>query len=224
MSSMRDEQWIIQFNNSRESAQDWVGKVNNDLNNLPQTRSVESSRWEKQSIYKIPWSLMELCSSAYRPQTVSIGPYHHGESHLESMEEHKQRALLNFLHRSGHALQHYVDALAPVVEDLKAAYHQLHPKWKQDSQAFLQVMILDGCFILEIMRTTTAKPEELNQMGYARSDPVFSNHGKLCFVPYLKRDMLMLENQLPLLLLLKLVFAEGNLTVDGLTMVVFVDY
>lgn len=185
--------------------------MSNDLNKLPHTRSIESRRWENQSIYKIPWSVMELCSTAYRPQTVSIGPYHHGESHLESMEDHKQRALLNFLHRTPNKpLQRYVDELAPAVEDLKVAYPQLQPKWKQDSEAFLQLVILDGCFILELMRTTTATPEDLNEMGYARNDPVFSNHGKLCFVPYLKRDMLMLENQLPLLVLVKLFAAQGG--------------
>lgn len=79
-------------------------------------------------------------------------------------------------------------------------------------------MILDGCFILEFMRTaTTTTPEGL---GYARNDPVFGNHGKVYFARSLRRDMIMLENQLPLVVLLKLLVVEdGALTADGLSKV-----
>uniref|UniRef100_A0A0E0MME2 Uncharacterized protein n=1 Tax=Oryza punctata TaxID=4537 RepID=A0A0E0MME2_ORYPU len=45
--------------------------------------------------------------------------------------------------------------------------------------------------------------------GYAHNDPVFGRHGALYMVPYVRRDMLIVENQLPLLLLLqKLVAVE----------------
>lgn len=131
MSSTRDEQWTIQFNGADEVDEDWLSEVTEELNQLSQLRSEESQRWEKHSIYEIPWRVKELNSSAYQPQTVSIGPHHHGKQHLEVMEEHKRRALRTVLERSKKPLQCYVDALAPVVEDLKAAYHQLHPKWKQ---------------------------------------------------------------------------------------------
>jgi hypothetical protein len=52
-------------------------------------------------------------------------------------------------------------------------------------------MILDGCFMLEILRGST--------IDYASNDPIFSKHGKILYImPLIKRDMLMLENQLPM--------------------------
>ncbi|XP_047983359.1 UPF0481 protein At3g47200-like isoform X2 [Salvia hispanica] len=212
---MRDSQWIVEFNDTTaELAHNWATNVNNDLSKLAEARSVESMQWAKHSIYRIPRSVKELCSGAYQPQTVSIGPYHHGDHHLQSMEQHKHRALLTFLERSKKPLRCYLDALSPVVEDLKHAYHHLDPVWMDDTEAFLRLMIVDGCFILEIMRTA----ESVEKMGYARNDPVFSSHGALYFVPYLKRDMLMLENQIPLLALAILFATEDdNLLVNGLS-------
>ncbi|KAI3450414.1 hypothetical protein Pfo_007079 [Paulownia fortunei] len=103
------------------------------------------------------------------------------------MEEHKQRALRRFVRRSKKPLQCYVNALAQVVQHLKDAYEQLDLKWEEDSEGFVVLMILDGCFILELLRATTATQTNKDHVGYASNDPVFSNHGKLY--------MLMLENQ-----------------------------
>lgn len=73
------------------------------------------------------------------------------------------------------------------------------------------MMILDGCFMLEILRVATTEDEDGDNVDdYAPNDPVFSNHGKLYIMPYLKRDMLMLENQLPMLLLTTLVAATKD--------------
>ncbi|CAL9131554.1 unnamed protein product [Musa acuminata var. zebrina] len=91
------------------------------------------------------------------------------------MEEHKDRALTHFLKRANKSLQDVRTAMAEVVQQLRGAYQSLDGKWAGD-EMFLHLMILDGCFMLEIIR----------------------------------RDMMMFENQLPLLVLYKLVFVEGR--------------
>ncbi|XP_047969238.1 UPF0481 protein At3g47200-like [Salvia hispanica] len=226
----------------------WVVDIDNDLENLPNT-SAESAHWSKRSIYRIPASVTDVNTRAYKPQIVSFGPYHHGSVHLRAMEEHKRRALLHFLKRSSRPLQAYVDALAPVAQDLKDAYDQLGDKWHNDTAKFLELMIVDGCFMLEILRVACATdaggsgvhqlpPPPTSCIGhacwpwtraqapvpsqqapaeraavvrdYAENDPIFSKHGKLYIVPYLKRDMLMLENQLPMLVLEKLVAVQND--------------
>ncbi|KAM7496226.1 hypothetical protein LguiA_020640 [Lonicera macranthoides] len=58
--------------------------------------------------------------------------------------------------------------------------------------------------MLEILRAAT---QPMND--YATGDPIFSNHGKLYIMPYIRCDMLMLEN-LPLLVLKKLVAVENQ--------------
>lgn len=181
---------------------DWIIKIKNELDSMAGS-TTEVAHWKKRSIYREPSTVIELNKKAYKPDTASLGPYHHEEDHLKAMEKHKHRAL-HFLKRSGKPIEGYVNALAEVVDDLKDAYDQLDSKWRLGTEEFLKLMILDGCFILEIMRPCTSAWND-----YDPNDPIFSDHGRLYIVPYLKRDMLKLENQLPLLVLEKL--AEVNI-------------
>ncbi|XP_020552025.1 UPF0481 protein At3g47200-like [Sesamum indicum] len=181
--------------------EDWVVRVNEELGKM-EAIPLEEQKWRRQSIYMLPAHVTDLDKEAYKPRVVSLGPYHHNLQHLEPMEEHKQRAFLHFMRRSGVALQHYANALEEVVQDLKDQYDQLKPMWLEDTSSFLKLMIVDGCFILEILRRPTTFKD------YAPNDPIFSNHGMLYILPFLRWDMLLLENQVPLLVLTKLIEVE----------------
>ncbi|KAK1294796.1 UPF0481 protein [Acorus calamus] len=170
----------------------WVVQINEKLKHS--NPSEESQLWKKRSIYRVPACVKDLNSKAYKPQVVSFGPYHHGEDQLMPMEEHKQRALLQFLRRCKKPFEDFVKAMEEVGGDLFEAYERPDERWT-DRGRFLQLMILDGCFMLEILRTAT---DSFSKHDYAENDPIFSPHGTLHMVPYIKRDMLMLENQLPL--------------------------
>lgn len=180
----------------------WVIQVNEDVKNM-EGLSTEKEHWNKGSIYKLPASVTDINKKAYKPQTVSFGPYHYDPEN--PMEEHKHRALLHFLKRCGKPVELFVNALAEVEDDLKESYNMVHSVPKDVTDIFLQTMILDGCFMLEILRTASHVLDD-----YAPNDPIFSNHGRLHVVPYIKRDMLMLENQLPMLVLEKLVAVEHD--------------
>ncbi|KAE8659475.1 hypothetical protein F3Y22_tig00116962pilonHSYRG00501 [Hibiscus syriacus] len=187
---------------------DWVVEVDEEVQRLVDSET-EMEHWTKRSIYRIPTSFTDLNKKAYIPQVVSFGPYHHGEDHLKPMEEHKQRALLHFLRRSNKSLESFVEVLAKDLRRLKDCYDQLDdPMWHDDDK-FLQLMILDGCFMLEILCSANRTMED-----YALNDPIFSNHGKIHILPFIKRDMLMLENQLPMQVLYSLVAVESNGTKD----------
>jgi hypothetical protein len=77
----------------------WVVEINEEIKNNGSSIADEKEKWKKRSIYKVPSQLKELNKNAYKPQTISFGPYHHGEEHLMAMEEHKHRALIHFLKR-----------------------------------------------------------------------------------------------------------------------------
>ncbi|KAI3876985.1 hypothetical protein MKX03_024570 [Papaver bracteatum] len=167
--------------------------------------------------------------AAYLPHTVSFGPYHHGKNyHLKKMDPHKHRVLGHFLRRYNVTIQTLVDSLAttsggwqqvdrvealPVLQRLMDSYDSLDDEWLHDRDGFLKLMIYDGCFMLEILQwllvsdSDKAAPEgsaftgSVDECYYADNDPIFSRHGKLYFLSYIRRDMLMLENQLPMLLL-----------------------
>ncbi|XP_019189358.1 PREDICTED: UPF0481 protein At3g47200-like [Ipomoea nil] len=201
--------------------QNWVIKINDELEAARRRDSdvnAEKEQWGKRSIYRIPASFTDVNQKAYKPQAVSFGPYHHGEEHLKPMEVHKHRALVRFLRRSGKPLQHYLHSLEPLLQDLKDAYdttttHQVEEDERINSVGgqFLQLMILDGCFMLEILRTGAGSPKYcLGKDDYAPNDPVFSDHGKLYVIPHLRRDMLVLQNQLPMLLLYTLHAVANN--------------
>ncbi|KAL1348085.1 hypothetical protein HN51_024067 [Arachis hypogaea] len=183
----------------------WVVQINEELKGNGPSICDEKEQWKRPSIYKIPQSVTELNKKAYEPQAVSFGPYHKGKDHLHAMEDHKHRALIHYLKRCNKSIELVFQRMDQVVQELKDSYRPLDPIWDQDKNMFLQLMIVDGCFLLEILRASDCVPSD-----YAENDPVFSGHGKLYVMPYIKRDMLMLENQLPMLVLHTLIEIESD--------------
>ncbi|XP_010034503.1 UPF0481 protein At3g47200-like [Eucalyptus grandis] len=186
---------------------DWIVEVNESLKCMP---TDERQYWKKRSIYRVPTSVTDLNRKAFQPQSVSFGPYHHGKSHLRTMEDHKCRAFLQFLRRSGKPLDPFLESLREVARDLEESYDTLGPEWKEGGREgagdrFLKLMIIDGCFMLEILRAATQEVDD-----YEPDDPIFHTRGMLYIMPYIWPDMLMLENQLPMLVLDRLVAVESD--------------
>jgi hypothetical protein len=143
---------------------------------------------------------------------VSLGPFHHRDPDLVPMEMHKRRALLRLLRRARRPPGHLVAAVREVEEQLRAAYVGLGDEWRGGGDRFVEMMVVDGCFLLEMMRTAAAAGRRRTvHQDYAPNDPVFSRHGLLYMVPYVQRDMLMVENQLPLLVLQRIFAAESGI-------------
>ncbi|KAI6670708.1 hypothetical protein NL676_005593 [Syzygium grande] len=186
-----------------ETNENCIVPINGSLEHMP---SDEQRYWKNPSIYTVPASITNLNLKAYQPQVVSFGPFHHDKDLLRPMEEHKRRALLHFLNRSGKSLEPFRESLREVARDLKERYDVLDKKWNEGTgDQFLELMIRDGCFMIEIMRTSIGEKRD-----YEPSDPIFSIHRLRYISPYISRDMLMLENQLPMLVLYRLVAVENN--------------
>ncbi|GJN25432.1 hypothetical protein PR202_gb13259 [Eleusine coracana subsp. coracana] len=192
------------------SWKEWMEEMEKTLTEAD--ASVEMSQWESHYIYRVPACIKDLNPKAYQPQVVSLGPFHHEDKELRRMEEHKRRALRHRLQRAKKPLQEFVTAVKEVAKQLESAYLDLDDKWRGEEgrEKFLQMMILDGCFLLEVMSLVAEQGGSGKKIieDYAPNDPIFSSHGVLYVLPYIQRDMLMLENQLPLLLLKKLVAVE----------------
>lgn len=127
-----------------------------------------------------------------------------------------------------------MESLAPFVLDLKESYDFLNRQ--EDTNELLKLMILDGCFTLEILRMSSSTEREpwpgtspdnmcdehnSSFSNYAPNDPIFSNHGRLHIMPYIKEDMLMLENQLPMMLLEILLAVQNDKTMVTLTIHIY---
>ncbi|XP_058114410.1 UPF0481 protein At3g47200-like [Magnolia sinica] len=181
----------------------WVTNINDDMNRFD--KQAEAQVWKNLSIYKVPQYMKtgDPHGAAYKPQIVSIGPYHFGEEHLKPMEEHKRRALLHLLKETEKTVSDFLNSLRDILLELKNSYEQLDSNWTDDK--FLQLMVLDGCFVIEILRK--------NFSNYDLSDPIFSEQRQPTTIEYIKRDMLLMENQLPLLVLEKFVAIIAKATV-----------
>ncbi|KAF8394027.1 hypothetical protein HHK36_020229 [Tetracentron sinense] len=160
------------------------------------------SRWEREnaqfnrSIFRVPKHLREVQSRAYTPQLVSIGPYHRGKDHLKEMENQKWRLLQHVLERTHHQVEHYYDEMSELEEKMRRCYAQRFEDI--DSPEFVEMMLLDACFVVELLN---ASDKTFMDCWYSKGDPIFGTRGVL---PCIQRDMLMLENQIPLFLLDKL--------------------
>ena len=102
----------------------WVVDVEKDLGEAD--ASVEVSRWQRHCIYRVPACIKDLNRKAYKPQLVSLGPFHHGrDGELLPMEEHKRRALQHLLRRAKRPLEEFAAAVEDVAEQLESAYLDL---------------------------------------------------------------------------------------------------
>ncbi|MCL7046670.1 hypothetical protein MKW94_006367 [Papaver nudicaule] len=153
-----------------------------------------------QKISLVPAHVKTKNIDAYLPKLVSIGPYHHGEPQLQSMEIHKRRAQDKLVNASKLTINDYKAQMMEVVKTLRESYADLDDvKWSDDK--FIGLMILDGCFLIEFFSNRLGFYE-----NYQANDPIFSERG----YGTVKQDLLMVENQLPYLAVQKLLEISGK--------------
>ncbi|KAI5320183.1 hypothetical protein L3X38_039891 [Prunus dulcis] len=139
-------------------------------------------------IFRIPNVLHRHNEKAFVPNLVSIGPFQHGKKNLKVMQEIKLWYLHCLLDRkptSETSLEYLVEAIKSMEQDCRDCYGE---KIHMSSEKFVEMMVVDGCFIVELFRKY-AKEVPRNE-----DDPVFCTAWmKLA----LTKDLFLLENQLP---------------------------
>ncbi|OWM79115.1 UPF0481 protein At3g47200 [Punica granatum] len=146
-------------------------------------------------IFRVPASLIKVNGRSYQPHIVSIGPYHWGNPNLEMIQEHKWRYLGSLLSRTetiGICLEDYMKAIEPLVPSARECYSEvIH----LDTDELIEMMILDGCFMIELFR----KNKKLAL--FEANDPLVT---MAWIFPFFYRDFLQLENQIPYFILERL--------------------
>ncbi|KAL0377679.1 UNVERIFIED_CONTAM: hypothetical protein Sradi_3073400 [Sesamum radiatum] len=169
---------------------EWVVSIKEKLDQAQHDEA--AGEWAKLCIYRIPHCLRDCDDKAYIPQVVSLGPYHHGKKRLRNMDRQKWRALHHILKRTNQDIELYLDAVRELEEKARACYEG---PICLSSNEFVEMMVLDACFILELFRGAAGG---FTQLGYSRNDPIFAMRGTMHSI---QRDMIMLENQIPLFVL-----------------------
>nr|XP_016500689.1 PREDICTED: UPF0481 protein At3g47200-like [Nicotiana tabacum] len=150
---------------------------------------------EKQKIQSVAPNSSEDAKH-YEPLVVSIGPMHHGKDHLQAMEKFKRSLAQKYAERIREA---DTAAFETVLLKARNCYsHSVHSVYN-DPDWFV-IMFIDACFILEFLSS---------ELGGSRwVDMNMKNHDR----DLVRRDLLLLENQLPfeLLQIFCTSFMRGN--------------
>ncbi|CAL9012417.1 unnamed protein product, partial [Prunus brigantina] len=115
---------------------------------LPQ----QSSSLACSCIFRIPHILRRGNENVFVPNLVSIGPYHHGHEDLKAMEEIKQWYLHCLLERRGNqeaSMMSFVKGIRSMEKYCRDCYGE---KVNLSSDDFVEIMVVDGCFIIELFR------------------------------------------------------------------------
>ncbi|KAJ8764285.1 hypothetical protein K2173_006025 [Erythroxylum novogranatense] len=170
---------------SKNLGSDWVISIKGKLKQAREDDDAISC--SKLCIYKVPQSLRNGDDKAFIPWNMSLGPYHHGKKRLRQMDSHKWRFLHHVLKRT--KLNVYLSSVKMVEEDARSCYEGSIPL---SSNEFVEMMVLDGCFVLELFRGVD---EGFEKLGYPTNDPIFARLGSMDSI---QRDMI---NQLPIFIL-----------------------
>ncbi|GMP78001.1 hypothetical protein CsSME_00034096 [Camellia sinensis var. sinensis] len=144
-------------------------------------------------IFRVHKQLRGVNEKAYEPETIAIGPYHRGKHSLQMMEEHKLRYLqLLFERKNESSADRYVTAIILLEQEARRCYTE---SISLSANEMIEMMLLDGCFIIELMRKF--------EMAFLRdkNDSIFQMDW---IVSSLQRDLMLFENQLPFFILCKL--------------------
>ncbi|URD98392.1 UPF0481 protein [Musa troglodytarum] len=109
----------------------------------------EGWRTDGPTIFKVPRIFQVAESEANVPKMVSLGPYHHGKEQLKAMEDLKWHYLKKFLGRNpDKTLKDYIKQIKEKEPQARMAYSE---KVDKTSDEFAQMMLLDCCFVIEIL-------------------------------------------------------------------------
>ncbi|PIA41580.1 hypothetical protein AQUCO_02200194v1 [Aquilegia coerulea] len=144
------------------------------------------------TIYRVPQCIRHIDVDAYEPMVISIGPYHHGNPKLEAMEKHKWRYLHDLLRLNPEvSLEMYLMEMKLVEEKARSFYSETI---ELCSDEFVEMMLLDGSFIVEFLMKLTESSLEFIYESKDIDEPLFNT---IWILPPIVHDILLLENQLP---------------------------
>ncbi|GLJ35849.1 hypothetical protein SUGI_0719610 [Cryptomeria japonica] len=158
------------------------------------------------SVFGVPKEPLTVKPEAYIPQCVSIGPYHYLRPQLFEIERYK----IAVARRFEKTLTGYCN-FESVVEEVKKYNWQIrncyHKFLEYKEEALAWLMALDGSFVLECLQFYLKQADRTSSEVSSQVKPL----GRVVDISRrsethnaIMRDLMMLENQLPLFLLQKL--------------------
>ncbi|XP_004510120.1 UPF0481 protein At3g47200-like [Cicer arietinum] len=164
------------------------------------------------SIYKVPHNLREVEPKAYTPHLISIGPIHLEKKELEPMQQHKKRYFHFFYERVSNqeTMKNYKLYLENKEQEIRKCYAEKFPNISKEK--FIENVLLDSVFIMELLlRNRSFKSDGTkHEHDYVASKSFRFKHSddyiltQAWLSKSITRDLILLENQLPFFVLMKL--------------------
>ncbi|KAI7996913.1 UPF0481 protein [Camellia lanceoleosa] len=166
------------------SSNKWLNSIM-DAGNEPQSLSINSYN---PKIQKAQPMLCEVESNkkCYDPRVVSIGPCHHGKPELEPVQKLKIPLVREYVKGSKATVYELYNEVVKVVDEARKCYAEGLTERFNDEE-FSQMMFLDGCFILQYIYSIVNESHTVLKIIH--------------HAPLVWRDLFLLENQLPFVVL-----------------------
>ncbi|XAR69611.1 hypothetical protein NMG60_11001267 [Bertholletia excelsa] len=145
----------------------------------------------KHRIQKVPELLRDVESNkkCYDPLVVSIGPFHHSNQRLQPFQEIKKQFTNMYVNSCQVSIVELYNRVEAVAEEARTCYMGGSVQ-QMDHTQFVKMMFLDGCFVLQFILLVSE----------ARIEGIMKSH----HIEFVKRDLFLLENQLPYIVLQEL--------------------
>ncbi|CAK9187013.1 unnamed protein product [Ilex paraguariensis] len=143
-------------------------------------------------IFKVNDQLRKENKTAYEPEILAIGPHHSHNVNLQMMEKHKLWYLQGLLKRRNEWSNRYVVAMQKLKEITRSCYAE---SINLEEDKLVEMMLLDGCFIIEMLRKCKSGKFGDTQDGIFKISQIWNA---------ILRDLLLFENQLPFAILFNL--------------------
>ncbi|KAJ8500971.1 hypothetical protein OPV22_011523 [Ensete ventricosum] len=168
--------------------------------------TLEDRHAEQATIFRVPPNIRAIDTVAYDPKIVSLGPYHADDKRLQAWDGLKWRYFKKFLCRNNdRCLCDYLEKVETLAPAARNGYSE---ELGMDPGKFAEMMLLDCCFVVELLLVQMEEKKQAEKRMYQKwqdprstfkQDPIIS--AQRWALPLLAHDVMMLENQLPLVVL-----------------------
>ncbi|BFG24760.1 hypothetical protein CerSpe_110340 [Prunus speciosa] len=170
-------QWVIQIQKTLEEELEYDGEI-------------------PVSIFNVPKALLASDPDSYIPQEVAIGPYHYLRPELYEMERYKVAAAKRTQKQlQCLKFQDLVEQLKKLEPRIRACYHK-YLDFNGDTLGWM--MAIDASFFLELLEIYGAKEGRVLTRVSSRMSHLVDVSGSKSAHHAILRDLVMLENQIPL--------------------------
>ncbi|KAG5021468.1 hypothetical protein JHK82_017370 [Glycine max] len=143
------------------------------------------------SIFSVPKLLRACDPASYIPQQVALGPYHYWRPELYEMQRYKLAAAKRFQKQlQSHKFDNIIDQLTKLEQRIRACHHKF---LDFNGETLVWMMAVDASFLLEFLQVFDCAIQD------GKKEPKGKSYHNAIL-----RDIVMLENQIPMFVLRKM--------------------